>query len=133
MREYYVQSTAFPLLSIDSDGSNGFVQLNGLAIDTNGVLYFVDTGAARILKCVFDSSGNYVLTNFAGHYGSTAFVDGIGSNAYFNYPVQVAVDSGGVLYVTDVHNSAIRAISSTGRSRCVMMMMIIFLQDKLQR
>jgi len=46
--------------------------------------------------------------------GTGGFVDGPGTTAKFSFPVHVAVDSSGYVYVVDRLNSAIRVISPAG-------------------
>ena len=58
------------------------------------------TGAARILA--------------GSATGNTGNADGQGKLALFNYPRGVAVDTTGVLYVTDTYNHMIKKISSSG-------------------
>ena len=60
---------------------------------------------------VSPSSGN--LTTLAGN-SVAAYVDGPASIAEFNFPLDVAVDSQGNLYVADTNNNAIRKIDPTG-------------------
>jgi len=60
------------------------------------------------------SRNGYLVSTFAGS-GNTAPIDGIGVEAGFNYPMGVAVDSAGYVYVVDRHNNKIRKISPTGK------------------
>ena len=52
----------------------------------------------------------YNFTTIAGTAGTTGSVDGVGTGAWFNYPISVAVDGSGNIYVADYGNSTIRAI-----------------------
>ena len=49
------------------------------------------------------------VTTLAGS-GSGAFADGLGAAASFKYPVGVAVDTNGIIYVGDNVNHRIRKI-----------------------
>jgi sugar lactone lactonase YvrE len=46
--------------------------------------------------------------------GSAAYADGAGNSASFNYPVGVAADSNGNVYVADANNHRVRKITSGG-------------------
>ncbi len=88
-----------------------------IAFDTAGNLYFADTTNALIRK--IDTEGNVSI--FAG----TAPVDGVpqtgatgdggpATSATLFNPVDLAFDTDGTLYVSDVYNHCIRAISPAG-------------------
>jgi hypothetical protein len=95
-----------------ADGSGATASFNtphGITIDSNGTLYVADQTNHRIRKVT--SSG--VVSTLAGS-GTTTFTDGTGTNATFNNPQGVAVDSAGTVYVADASNHRIRKIG-TGR------------------
>ena len=48
------------------------------------------------------------MTTLAGLAGDSGSADGTGSAARFNYPIGVAVDSAGNVYVADTGNNTIR-------------------------
>jgi DNA-binding beta-propeller fold protein YncE len=76
---------------------------NGIVIDANGNIYFIDT-AGRVMKL---TSAN-VLYTLAG--SSTAgFADGIGTAAQFNVPQSLVLYQG-ALYVLDSNNNLIRKL-----------------------
>ena len=50
-------------------------------------------------------------------YTTSGFTDGVGSVARFNNPVGLAIDSTGIVFVTDFNNQAIRMIDSTGNKK----------------
>ncbi len=56
-----------------------------------------------------------VVTTLAGKAGSTGSTDGSGAAARFNYPVGIACDAVGNLYVTDHLNLIIRKITPDGQ------------------
>lgn len=108
----------------------------GLAIDSNGVLYIADTGNS-VIRVV--NTGTADVTFFSGtlpqltvHAGNIATLAGTGTActpsvtppscgdtglvtaAQFNQPAGVAVDASGNVYVADTKDSAIREIAATG-------------------
>ena len=91
-------------------GTNAqFVTPKGMALDSLGNLYVADQNANRI--CKITSSG--VMTTFAGQ-NNPGSADGTGTNASFNQPNGVAVDSTGNVYVADTTNQRIRKITPAG-------------------
>lgn len=101
--------------SIDSgyvDGAKDealFYQPTGICADNNGNFYIADFMNQYIRK--IDSQGN--VTTLAGN-GEPGYKEGIGSEAQFNYPRGIVVDSKGNLYVGDSWNHRIRKISPAG-------------------
>jgi hypothetical protein len=96
--------------SIDATGTNAsFYGPAGVAVDSFGNIYVADYNNNRIRKII--SSGT--VTTFAGS-GTATYLDGIGTNAGFNGPYGIAVDSTGNVYVGDFTNNRIRKITSTG-------------------
>lgn len=78
-----------------------------IATDASGNIY-VSTSAHVIRK--FNNLG-YLLATY-GTVGMAGFLDG--STARFNYPMGLAVDAAGRIYVADRLNYRIRMISTTG-------------------
>jgi sugar lactone lactonase YvrE len=85
-----------------------FVLLLALPLSTLAVFSLVSVAAAQSIY-----SEAYTFTTFAGQ-SSIGSADGAGSDARFNYPEGVAVDSAGNVYVADSGNSTIRKITSAG-------------------
>lgn len=85
-----------------------------VAVDKTGNIFTVDNSGARIRK--IDLSIGMVST-FAGPPGilvTTGFLDGPGSSARFNVPIDAVVDHNGNVFVADANNSAIRKITPDG-------------------
>ena len=95
--------------STDGTGSAArFNNPNGIAVDTSGNVYVVDTGNFTIRKIT--PAG--VVTTFAGFPLASGSSDGTGSAARFTSPAGVAVDTAGNLYVTD--SNSVRKITPAG-------------------
>jgi DNA-binding beta-propeller fold protein YncE len=78
----------------------------GLAISPNGgAIYVADYGNNRI-RMIRDGQ----VTTVAGS-GEEGYVDGAALQAYFNYPIGLAISpNGGAIYVADYNNNRIRMI-----------------------
>jgi sugar lactone lactonase YvrE len=83
---------------------------HGIAIDTAGNLFIADQSNSTIRKVT--SAG--VVTTLAGTGKSAGLTDGTGSAARFNYPVGVAVDAAGNVFVADTSSHTIRKVTSVG-------------------
>lgn len=95
----------------DGVGSNtNFNQPYGIAVDKVGVLYVADTVLNRIRRV----TPLGVTTTLAGNGSQTPFYDGVGSEATFGFPFGIAVDSRGIILVSDQSNNRIRAVTPTG-------------------
>ena len=96
--------------SKDGTGSNAqFNSPSAIVISSTGILYVSDAGNHRIRKIT--STG--IVTTFAG--GLSGFKDGIGSNAEFNNPQGIVLDSLGNVFVADSGNHRIRSITPAGQ------------------
>jgi len=94
--------------STDGTGSDArFRYPNGVAVDGAGNVYVGDTGNDTIRKVT--SAG--VVTTIAGSAGRSGSIDGTGSDARFNSPHGVVVDSAGNVYVGDTGNDTIRKMT----------------------
>lgn len=78
---------------------------HGMAVDGSGKVYVADSKN----HCIRLISGGMVST-FAGS-GTAGFADGPAASARFDYPLSVALDSSGNLYVSSSRNRRVRMIS----------------------
>ena len=88
---------------------------SAIAVDDSGNVYFVDA-YANVLRKVTASSG--IITRIAGSSsgaGGYSGNGGLATSAKLQYPVGVALDSAGNLYIADSGNNVIRKVTvSTG-------------------
>jgi hypothetical protein len=93
----------------ETSTTDSAVGMGGLAVDGSGNLYQTDGANNRIVK--FTSAG--VMSVFAGS-GANGSHDGAGTEATFNNPTDLAIDTNGNLFVIDSGNSLIRKIAPDG-------------------
>jgi hypothetical protein len=97
--------------SADGTGTGArFSGPGGVAVDSAGVVYVADRNNNTIRKVT--SAG--VVTTLAGLAGAEGSADGTGSGARFFSPDGVAVDSAGIVYVSDLNNRTIREVTAAG-------------------
>ena len=86
----------------------------GMAIDGAGNVYVADSANNTIRRI----AAGGIVTTLAGSAGISGADDGRGSDAQFNSPSGLAINSSGVLYVGDTSNQTIRvALAYTAVSR----------------
>lgn len=88
--------------------SGRFGQFDGIAVAPNGDIFVADINNQRIRKV----SNGQVTTLAGGANGlNPGYQDGTAAQALFNYPVALACDSRGYVYVADTGNNCIRIIN----------------------
>jgi DNA-binding beta-propeller fold protein YncE len=87
-----------------------FIFPTSVARDASGNLYVADTANSTIQKV--STAG--VVSTFAGMASVVGSADANGSNARFNQPNGIALDSNGNVFVADTGNATIRKIGSDG-------------------
>jgi sugar lactone lactonase YvrE len=87
-----------------------FWEPHGIAVDSSGTIWVVDSGNNTIRKITADGS----VSTFAGQAGSPGNTDGTGADARFANPQGIALDGKGNIYVADEGNRRIRKISANG-------------------
>lgn len=90
--------------------NSGFNNPGGVTMDTSGNIYVADTADDTIRKI----ASNGTVSTMAGSPDVSGSADGNGTNALFNAPQGIAVDSSGSVYVADTGNDTIRKITSAG-------------------
>ncbi|HXP62031.1 MAG TPA: hypothetical protein VN829_16160, partial [Dongiaceae bacterium] len=103
--------TALPRGSVDGAGT--IAQFNypfGVAVDTQGDVYVGDYGNNTI-RLVTPGG---VVTTLAGQPGIPGSNDGTGTNAQFNGPDGLALDTAGNVYVADWGNHTVRKLTPSG-------------------
>lgn len=97
--------------SADGNGTGARFQLpQGIAVDDFGNVYVGDSGNYTIRKITVGGD----VSTLAGAVHQSGSADGPGAAARFGYPIGVAVDGSGNVYVADNGNNTIRKITSTG-------------------
>jgi hypothetical protein len=99
----------------DGTGTNAmFSYAVGITVYGGTNLYVADKFNCRIRK-ITPAGNNWVVSTIAGS-STSGYVDGIGTNAQFGSPFDVAADSAGNLYVADANNNAVRKLTLMGNN-----------------
>jgi sugar lactone lactonase YvrE len=96
-----------------TDGTNNAARFDspeGIAIDSAGILYVADSYNNTIRKVTPDG----IVTTLAGKAGYSGSDDGTGSDARFSYPVSLALDGAGNVFVADLDYAIIRKVTPDG-------------------
>ena len=99
-----------------ADGTNGAALFDtpvGICVDVNSNLYIADTGNS-VIRRLRPTTNGWVSSTIAGLTGYPGNADGTNSQARFDYPSGVAVDTNGNLYVADQVNSTVRKMTTDG-------------------
>ncbi|MCD9460038.1 choice-of-anchor D domain-containing protein [Marinibactrum halimedae] len=95
--------------ALDGTGTDAeFGSLRGLEVDASGNLWVADGNNNAIRRITPDG----VVTTVAG--GTAGYFDGTGTDARFDGPSDIAIDTNGLLYVTDNANERIRTLTEAG-------------------
>jgi sugar lactone lactonase YvrE len=94
----------------NSIGTNArFYKPNGIVCDDENNIYISDTFNNSIRKIIYPT--NNVIT-IAGN-GKRGFLNGTGTNSFFNNPMGIRLDENGNLFVSDFGNNVIRKLIKT--------------------
>jgi hypothetical protein len=113
---WVVTTIAGTTLAGTNDGlgtSAQFYYPSGLSVDANGVVYVADR-LNDTLRALTPVGTNYQVTTIAGLATVPGGNDGTNSDARFNNPMDIQVDSAGNLFVTDWIGETIRKVSPMG-------------------
>jgi hypothetical protein len=99
------------------DGSGASIFLNTpvrITVDSAGTLYVTEGQGHRVRKITSSGVASTLAGSTAGTVGTTGTTDGLGTNARFNNPAGIGLDSAGNVYVADGGNHLIRKITPSG-------------------
>jgi uncharacterized protein (TIGR03437 family) len=82
-----------------------------IAVDTGGNLYYADSVNQRIRKIASSGIISTVAGNGVAGYSGDG---GPATSASLNFPVGLALDSGGNIYIADANNSRVRKVTPSG-------------------
>lgn len=97
-----------------ADGTNSgarFFSPSDVTADALGDIFVADSGNNTIREIT--PSG--VVSTIAGNAGNAGSGDGLATNAFFDFPEGISIDSSNNLYVADTFNNTIRLITPAGQ------------------
>ncbi len=100
-----------------ADGAGGdalFDNPGGITTDTNGNIFVADTFNDVIREITPKGLTDCKVKTLAGNPTVDAFADGIGTNAMFNSPYGICIDSNGAVIVGDSFNYVLRKMQFDG-------------------
>lgn len=102
--------------SFDGVGTEArFYNPNGVAVNLQGTVYVADSINQSIRAISSSGQVTTLAGNPAGGSSLTkGAVDGVGLEARFNVPIDVATDAAGNVYVADLYNHCIRKVTAAG-------------------
>jgi serine/threonine protein kinase, bacterial len=109
----FTNFAGLPGVSGTNNGSGSAARFNNpaaVAVDSAGNVYVADTFNHMIRKITPAS----VVTTLAGSARHPGAIDEFGTDAQFNTPIGIGVDSAGNVYVSDTINHTIRKITPPG-------------------
>ena len=80
--------------------------------------FFVGDQFNNTMRLLTPSGTNWIVTTIAGDY-LAGRSDGTGTNAQFDAPLSITVDSSNNVYVADSFNSSLRKMTSAGTNWAV--------------
>lgn len=95
-----------------SSSDTAFSQARGAISDSAGIIYVADAGTHRIKKFALNGTMSVLGGNGSA---SSSGDDGLATSAAINYPGDVAADSQGNLYLTELNSPRIRKIAPDGK------------------
>ncbi len=85
----------------------------GIAVDGKTNIFVADRNN-HVIRKIAPTAAGWAVTTIAGQAGVYGTADGSGTNAQFDGPFGVALDSAGRLFVADTGNSTIRLLTPSG-------------------
>jgi len=117
VRKVTPDGTINTVLAKTFNGHGDFNSLLGVAVDANGNIFISDVGDyqldyedSRISKVT--ASGG--VTTYAGGISGYGGDGGLATSANLSFPLGLAVDANGNLFIADYSNSRVRKVSATG-------------------
>jgi len=113
---FFSTLAGFPGSIGTNDGSgpaSRFYAPVGIAVEPGGALYVADFLNHAIRKMTL-SGTNWTVTTIAGLAGTSGYADGTNSDARFDRPTGIALDTAGNIFVSERYNHTIREIRPVG-------------------